>query len=975
MAIDKAKSLKVADKHIAKQNYNKALNELLKVLKVAPDDVNLLNKVGDLYSKLGKTMHAIEHFLKVGDSYQKSGFALKAVALYKKILRLDPKYMDARQRLVDLYSQQGYHSETKGELRIMAEHYYKENLFPRALECYERMVDIDPANLDARIKISEILVREGKRDSACEHFVAMARDLLEKTMINEAKKILSQGLKILPTHQGLLLLNCHTQLAEGKVEEALKQLKEVVESDPNNMEALELLAQTYMKRSQFEDARDLYLKLYERDASDPTPLEQLAATFINNNRLDDAFACIHPIAEQFLNEGNFEEATRLSRTILYANEDHLGAQELLVKIYIAANQKPNALLALEKVIHAYLDHNDLPRAEHYIAQLLEIDPTNQEWRDKLATLGQPAAAPSLPESDEIHVFDDQSLNSATLDESSIEMELTGSATVDENADDATRVANHLTEAQVMLKYNMVDKALEHLEKAKDIDFLHVGVNTNLKNLYLKQGEVNKAIPCMVSLVNASLEDQDYDRAFHIIDELEAYNSEIAGIHRSRVESMSGISSTPPAAAAPAPADDFALDFGDGAATDSLVFNDHANEDDVVDFSAMTPGSAGLDSTGLDGSAWSLDMDGDVLGAGGNAQDFNDLYNPAQVSDKLSGAHDLPSLAELGDDSRLDLSIPEELMDKQEEPVSGALGLDADSQIDLDASIGGTVPEKDAPLPELDQEVGAPVAAPEERAHAPLGGAQGSLASELEEIDFFISVEAYEDARNLIEDARRNFGEHPLLMEREHELAAKTQDMAQAKAAMSDDSGSSEKKEKEEPPPTGFFDLAAELNEEFFGEDIEEEEAHEVNDATSQEEIQSVEELFEEFKKGVDEQIDDEDHETHYDLGIAYKEMGLLDEAISEFKRASRDTSKFLECATMIGNCLIELGRMDEAVSHYEAHLASPGIDEGNDLALRYELALAFQRYGELEKALEYLVEIQGRQPDYRDVNGLIADLQ
>ena len=69
----------------------------------------------------------------------------------------------------------------------------------------------------------------------------------------------------------------------------------------------------------------------------------------------------------------------------------------------------------------------------------------------------------------------------------------------------------------------------------------------------------------------------------------------------------------------------------------------------------------------------------------------------------------------------------------------------------------------------------------------------------------------------------------------------------------------------------------------------------------------LEEIFREFKKGVEQQLSPEDYETHYNLGIAYKEMSLTDEAISEFQRAAKSPQYAVECCSMLGLCFLEKG--------------------------------------------------------------------
>ena len=66
-------------------------------------------------------------------------------------------------------------------------------------------------------------------------------------------------------------------------------------------------------------------------------------------------------------------------------------------------------------------------------------------------------------------------------------------------------------------------------------------------------------------------------------------------------------------------------------------------------------------------------------------------------------------------------------------------------------------------------------------------------------------------------------------------------------------------------------------------------------------------IFKEFKKGVDKQLGQEDYDTRYNLGIAYKEMGLIDEAIAEFQLAARTRGRLLECSSMLGICFMDKG--------------------------------------------------------------------
>jgi len=159
-------------------------------------------------------------------------------------------------------------------------------------------------------------------------------------------------------------------------------------------------------------------------------------------------------------------------------------------------------------------------------------------------------------------------------------------------------------------------------------------------------------------------------------------------------------------------------------------------------------------------------------------------------------------------------------------------------------------------------------------------------------------------------------------------------------------------------------LAEELEKEL-GEEAVVEEAGEIS--TPQGEV-SLEEIFREFKKGVEQQLSAEDYETHYNLAIAYKEMGLTDEAIGEFQFASKSPAFFLKCCSMLGICFREKGMNALAAKWYQKGLESAGAGSEEDaLGLRYDLALLHEEGGEVIRALELLTEVYGVNAQYRDV--------
>jgi tetratricopeptide (TPR) repeat protein len=144
----------------------------------------------------------------------------------------------------------------------------------------------------------------------------------------------------------------------------------------------------------------------------------------------------------------------------------------------------------------------------------------------------------------------------------------------------------------------------------------------------------------------------------------------------------------------------------------------------------------------------------------------------------------------------------------------------------------------------------------------------------------------------------------------------------------------------------------------------------------------LKEVFDEFRAELGEMgAEDEDLETHYNLGTAFREMGLLDEAISEFQKVAKaaDNGKpfryGMQCCTLLGLAFMEKGQPGIAAIWYQRALHTPGIEAESILALRYDLGIAQESAGEPEAALKSFSQVYAMNIDYRDVADRIAALQ
>jgi tetratricopeptide (TPR) repeat protein len=162
-------------------------------------------------------------------------------------------------------------------------------------------------------------------------------------------------------------------------------------------------------------------------------------------------------------------------------------------------------------------------------------------------------------------------------------------------------------------------------------------------------------------------------------------------------------------------------------------------------------------------------------------------------------------------------------------------------------------------------------------------------------------------------------------------------------------------------------------------------APEVSPATPKLDAASVDlaDMFGELKQELEDDAANtqEDPETHYNLGVAFREMGLLDEAIGELQKVCQavdrghDFPQLMQTYTWLAQCFLDKGVPEAAIRWYERALKLPGIDEETRTALNYELASSYEAAGNKPVALNHFMEVYGSNIDYRDVAERIKALK
>jgi tetratricopeptide (TPR) repeat protein len=142
-------------------------------------------------------------------------------------------------------------------------------------------------------------------------------------------------------------------------------------------------------------------------------------------------------------------------------------------------------------------------------------------------------------------------------------------------------------------------------------------------------------------------------------------------------------------------------------------------------------------------------------------------------------------------------------------------------------------------------------------------------------------------------------------------------------------------------------------------------------------------MFGEIRHELEEEVaaSEEDPETHYNLGVAFREMGLLDEAIGELQKVCQSVERghpfaqVMQTYTWLAQCFLDKGVPEAAIRWYEKALKLPNLDEETRMALHYELASSYETAGDKASALRYFMEVYGSNIDYRDVGERIKALK
>lgn len=306
MATNKEKITASALKHLKAGSLDKAVKEFEKLLELEPNDERTLQKIGELYSRLGRAQEAKNAYSRVSEIYVRQGFYLKAIAVVKQMLQFEPNQVDLHKKLAEMYQQLGLLSETIAQYQLLISLYEKQNRPQDALEALRRITSIDADNLPNRIHLAESFIKLG-----------MAKEGLE-------------------TYEDALE---HLKRA-GRQEDYLRVLERLVHNAPEKVERNAELARLYYERSEPKKCLARLKAVLAQWPTDIDTLTLLSRVFVDLGENEKAATVLHEIARLHSESGHEKAANEIRRKILTLRPQDNAARQALMGASFGGLSKP-----------------------------------------------------------------------------------------------------------------------------------------------------------------------------------------------------------------------------------------------------------------------------------------------------------------------------------------------------------------------------------------------------------------------------------------------------------------------------------------------------------------------------------------------------------------------------------------------------------------------------------------------------------
>jgi tetratricopeptide (TPR) repeat protein len=962
MAYNKSKNVEAAQKLLNQGKVAQAIAEYQNILKYEPRDQVTLMTIGELYIRQGETFQAIDYFERLAQIFVGDGFLTKAIAVYKRIAKLAPEEIRPLEKLADLYVQQGVMSEARPLFLQLAEIHLKNNRQPEAVGLLKKLLQAEPDNLRIQIRLADLYQAMGQTRDAIEAYVSASQRALARGDHGESEKLSDKALKLEPSNLAAIIVKARSYSSQGNLAKAAQLLEQAADLEKGGEQA-ELLLDLYLKNSDWDQASDLAHRVFEADEKNFGPMQKVVESLLQSGNGEKAMEILEKSRLPMIDAGEHEVVGKLLNELAAGLPNSIEPREWLVELYGRTSDPFRLADALAHLGDALAADHQWERAKQTFEQLLEREPESESAKRKLNGVLRKMGllAPGEPEE-----LPEENLQAdipkppapklpAQEEESSHEVPAKPAVASSEPAlDEDTQkfIAQSLTDVDLFASYGLTQKAIGLLEAILRRASRHTPTLEKLLDFVLGAGDDRRTAELAAQLEQIHSETGDQR------------SSERFGELRRRFQRAAGLTDAELARAVP-PAKPAAPEVAEPAPADASIPEIAAEPAPVPAQAAPVakapPGPEEVSAAPVEKEVQEVDLSDEWATLLEETRPSEGTVEaPASTAVKPAAAakhHTRP-----GDVEEFQIGEEPPIVQPHDVPtVAGAtpvIPLEPEAITEKVGKKPATAKPKEVPAAKVPQ-TPPPTSEPE---------------FELEQ-----EYELVLEAEPLVPAYDQRPPETPV-------AAPKPEPVAQNAAPA---------------PPAGsgfasdqfLADLANEIDQLGIGGLAPEFSGTMPNDKPASVaklpaapapsgESGPLKEVFDEFRAELGEMgAEDEDLETHYNLGIAFREMGLLEEAISEFQKVAKASDRgrafryTMQCCTLLGLAFMEKGQPAIAAIWYERALQTPGNDPESVLALRYDLGVAQESAGEPVAALKSFSQVYAMNIDYRDVAERIAALQ
>ena len=380
---DKTAISKAAQKYIAKGQIYKAIEEWEKLLTQGKDG-NVYNTIGDLYLKKGSTSQAINSFTEAANIFREEGFYLKAMGIYRKILNISPSETEALIALSELNVEKGLIGNANETFLSAAEKCIKEGSAGKAIEHYKKILKINPSNTALKVKMAELYLRNALKGEALNEYLSIASDYLEKEDHEKAQEFYNRVIDLDPNNIDSFIGMSRIAESTDNIEQAYKYLDKAMTFDNENTNLLFNYSRLAIETNNLDEAKQTLPKLLEIEPSNNQYKKLLGIIHLKEGLLDKAWEELLPFIDLALHTEEWNKAVELLNNF---KEREPGAVKYrLITLYKEKNDKQTLRKELSRFAEIFTGKGLLKDALKTYEELRELNPNDETIKDKIVEL-------------------------------------------------------------------------------------------------------------------------------------------------------------------------------------------------------------------------------------------------------------------------------------------------------------------------------------------------------------------------------------------------------------------------------------------------------------------------------------------------------------------------------------------------------------------------------------------------------------